>query len=143
MGVYFFDITYHIIRTNCLSFASFNTCKEIWKIWIPFSQLSRENIKTLDLVNMLQSTDQILPSYFYKHSFVGAQPRPPIYILSGRFCQSGRVEWLKRRLYGSQRLKYLLSGPLEKVCQLLIQMFRGGDILKPFFPQKRASRFFS
>lgn len=41
------DNSYNPTRANCLSFAFFNIWKEIWKIWIPFSQLSRENIKTL------------------------------------------------------------------------------------------------
>ena len=40
--------------------------------------------------------------------------RPFIYVLSmAVFAYHGRVEKLQQRPYGSQSLKYLLSGPLQ------------------------------
>lgn len=82
-------------------------------MWILFSQLSREKIETLDLVSATAHRPD--PSLLLcKQGFVGAQPHPLVYILSGCLCDINRVEWLKQRLHGPPRLKYLLTGPLKK-----------------------------
>ena len=84
------------------------------------------------------TTDKILSSYqFRKCSFVGSHCFT--YSLDAFKLQQESSVVDTQAALPTKTETLTLSGHLQKIHQTLIQMFRDGDILKPFFPKKKVS----